>query len=196
MNTQKLLIAIAAAYDAMPSGRTSDTAAERSYEAFRREIIAMHNAIPVHTEPWDRPGQPYANSRELFADIEERSRLFVYAGGEDHPYFTRVENMMFRAVHDYCGHFLGRFQFGPAGELSAWKAHCGQFGGEAIPAMTAETLGQNCWVNYGPFRHLPPKDRPYAEQKASLLPEELWLPVLVPPEEVMIFGFPPRFPGM
>ena len=177
MNTD-LFFALAAAYEAMPTGKTGDPEAERSYEAFRRKVVAQLHTIPARVQRWDQEGQPYANSREMFADLEENGRLFVYTGGDDHPYLTRDENVMFRAVHDYYGHFLGRFSFGPLGELEAWKAQCRMFGHEAMPALTAETLGQNCWVNYGPFRHLPASERPFAEQKASLLPETLWLPLL------------------
>lgn len=169
---------IAAAYDALPTGRTSDPAAEQSYAIFRREMIDQFNMLPVRVERWGREGQPYANSQEMFADIIVHGRLFVFTGGEDHPFITRDENVQFRAVHDYYGHFLGRFQFGPKGEFNAWKAHCQMFGPEAIPALTAETLGQNCWVNFGSFRHLPPQQRPYADQKASLLPQDVWQKLL------------------
>ena len=191
-----LLRAIAAAYEALPSGRTGDPEAERSYAAFRQDVIRLRDAMPVRVEYWDAAGQPYASSTAMFADLERNERLFVHTGGTDHPFLTRAENAMFRAVHDYYGHFLGRFPFGPAGELNAWKAHCRQFGGEAIPAMTAETLGQNCWVNFGPFSHLPPAERPFAEQKAGLLPEELWLRLVdVGDVRVPRVGFPMRFPG-
>ena len=171
--------AIAAAYAALPSGRTGDPEAERSYEAFRLEVIEQYDALPVRVERWGREGQPYANSREMFADVYATGRLYVYTGGEDHPYLSRDENEMFRAVHDYYGHYLGRFQFGPMGEVNAWLAHCRMFGEEATRAMTTETLGQNCWFNFGPFAHLPPAERPFPEQKACLLPEFLWRPLLV-----------------
>jgi len=194
--TREQMEAIARAYDEMPSGRTGDREAGWSYEAFRVELIAQRRIIPVTVEPWPHAGQPYANSAEMFADVE-RGRLSVYAGGDDHPFLTRDENVMFRAVHDYFGHFVGRNSFGPLGEFRAWRAHCRMFSGGAIPALTAETLGQNCWVNYGPFSHLPPAERPFAEQKASLLPEELWLPLLVDGGDVYVsrLGLPMRFPG-
>ena len=180
MNSDLLFVlaALAAAYDALPSKRTGDPAAKRSYRAFLREVIAQYDALPVLVERWEREGQPYANSRAMFADVDSNGRLYVYTGGEEHPFLSRDENVMFRAVHDYYGHYLGRFQFGPIGEINAWLAHCRMFGDVAIHAMTAETLGQNCWFNFGPFSHLPPAERPYAEQKACLLPEHLWRPLL------------------
>lgn len=183
------LEAVARAFETIPSGRPLNRVAERAYAAFRREVVRQFEGLPVVALPWEAEGQPYANSQELFTDLEENGRLFVFTGGEEHPYLSRDETVKFRAVHDYYGHFLGRFQFGPRGEFRAWKAHCVMFSEEARPALTAETLGQSCWVNFGPFRHLPPSQRPYAEQKAGLLPPELWRPLLednlAPPERTV-----------
>jgi hypothetical protein len=169
--------AIAKAYEAMPQGRTGDLAAERAYAAFARETEEQYLRIPVSVEPWPFGGQPYGNSREMFDDLD-RDHLYVFTGGEDHPFLTRVQNIKFRAVHDYFGHFLERNQFGPGGEFRAWQAHCRMYSGEAIPALTAELLGQSCWFNFGPHAHLHPADRPYADQKASLLPDAVWRPLL------------------
>ena len=116
---------------------------------------------------------------------------------QDHPMLadTGIEegghkyllNDMFRAVHDYFGHALYGNQFGPRGEEHAWRAHRKMYSDEAAPAMSYETRGQNSWVNYGP--HMRRQDgslyqkgdpeyqdvltRPYAEQKANLLPDDL-----------------------
>jgi hypothetical protein len=60
------------------------------------------------------------------------------------------------------------------------------FSPEAVPALTTETRGQNSWVNFGehmrnPEGNVPKKgepgfvpatERPYAEQKTGLLPEQ------------------------
>ena len=175
MNDQ--LQAIAAAYESLPSGRTGDPQAEQSDESFRLEVIEQYRGLPVRVETWQSQGQPYATSSEMFADLDTNGRLYVYTGGEEHPFLSRDENVMLRAVHDFYGHFLGRFSFGPRGEVLAWRVHCLMFSEEAKPAVTAETLGQNCWFEFGPFRHLPRPLRPFAEQKASLLPEALWRPI-------------------
>jgi hypothetical protein len=63
---------------------------------------------------------------------------------------------------------------------------------EAIPALTNETRGQNNWVNFGPHMrdeagnllqkgapgYLPPAQRPYAEQKAGVLPAQIYADAL------------------
>jgi hypothetical protein len=104
------------------------------------------------------------------------------AGGE-----PLLVNDMFRAVHDYFGHAKEGYEFGPRGEYNAYLAHSKMFSKTAIPALTAETMGQNSWVNFG--KHLrdekgnipkkgeagykSPTERPYAAQKATALPNEL-----------------------
>ncbi len=96
-------------------------------------------------------------------------------------------NDIFRGVHDFFGHAKEGYQFGPRGEFNAWRAHSEMFSPEAQGALAAETLAQNSWVNYG--KHLrdaqgnpakkgepgyvAPKDRPFAEQKNILIPENL-----------------------
>ncbi len=96
-------------------------------------------------------------------------------------------NDVFRAVHDFFGHAKEGLQFGPKGELNAWREHSEMYSPEAQGALAAETLAQNSWVNYG--KHLrdssgkipakgeegfvAPPDRPFAEQKNIVIPDEL-----------------------
>jgi hypothetical protein len=86
--------------------------------------------------------------------------------------YPLIFNDVFRAVHDYFGHALYGNEFGPLGEELAWRVHSRMFTAAAVPALTTETRGQNCWVNFGPFAHLDPPERPYAEQKNFHLPEQ------------------------
>ena len=96
-------------------------------------------------------------------------------------------NDLFRAVHDIYGHALEGHEFGPEGELNAWAEHAKLFSPMALRALTTETHGQNSWVNFGrhirrpdgsiPMRGEPdwvhPMARPFAEQKAGILPDEV-----------------------
>jgi hypothetical protein len=98
-----------------------------------------------------------------------------------------LANDLFRVVHDVFGHAAQDNQFGPVGEEKAWLAHYRMFSPLARPALTAETRGQTCWMYFG--RHLrtsrgtligkgepdwtPVPQRPFAEQKAGLLPAEV-----------------------
>lgn len=105
----------------------------------------------------------------------------VNIAGKDLTY-----NDLFRAVHDYFGHSKEGFQFGPRGEHNAWAMHSAMYTPEARGAMGFETRAQNSWANFG--KHLrnekgeipkkgepgyvPLEKRPFAEQKAGILPPQ------------------------
>lgn len=165
--------AIALAYDLMPSGPPATVEALQSYLALRNEVYSQYCELAFRGIQVEATADPagYATSAEMFADIECNNRLIVFTGGEKHPFFRPIDNFRFRAVHDYFGHYLNRYSFGPNGEDNAWRFHCSMFSTIAKPAMTAETRGQNSWVNFGPHSYLPVSQRPFAEQKANLLPE-------------------------
>lgn len=115
----------------------------------------------------------------------------------DHPMLTPtgivvdgvelLANDVFRVVHDVLGHAKEGHQFGPIGEERAWLEHYGMFSPLARPALTAETRGQTCWMYCGPHLRdsagaligkgapgwVPVPQRPFAEQKAGLLPAEV-----------------------
>ena len=100
--------------------------------------------------------------------------------------YPQKYNDIFRTVHDLFGHAKEGVETGARGEENAWRQHARMYSPEARKAMTTETRGQNSWVNYG--KHLRqeggrvakkgepgfvrPQDRPYADQKAMLLPDE------------------------
>lgn len=95
-------------------------------------------------------------------------------------------NDLFRAVHDAIAHGMYADQFGPIGEEGAWNTHIRTLNDPwARWALTTETRGQNSWINYNKSRffkntdrllqpgeegYVPIKDRPFADQKAALLP--------------------------
>ena len=165
-----------------------------AYDALKREIKDQYDHLVsrgVKFEPWTKEGQPYANSKEMVADARGNRHLayFPSKGGfgsddrfNDHPLMEQVPghpegtvyNDLFRAVHDYFGHAIHGHQFGPTGELRAWVEHARMFSPLARKALTTETHGQNSWVNFGPHEpwKKPITERPYADQKAGILPEE------------------------
>tara|TARA_R100001443_G_scaffold19621_2_gene31381 strand:+ start:12338 stop:16423 length:4086 start_codon:yes stop_codon:yes gene_type:complete len=98
---------------------------------------------------------------------------------------TMTNNDVFRAVHDTFGHGMRGNTFGPRGEYNAWLAHKELYSPDAQRVMTTETLGQNTFTNYGQHMrddtgriigkgeagHIKPLDRPFADQKVALMPE-------------------------
>ena len=109
------------------------------------------------------------------------------SGYKDSQGQPMVVNDCFRAVHDYFGHGGTGSSFGPIGEENAWLTHSRMFSPDARRALTTETRGQNSWVNFGPHLRredgsIPKKDepgyvhpsqRPYGEQKTTLLPDDM-----------------------
>lgn len=171
---------IAKVYDGLQE-RNPDAATTAAYTAFASEIEAQYAAASkvINIERWTQEGQPYADSAEMRADVFNNNHIWVFEGGEPHPFLTQEQNTQFRAVHDLFGHAKTGFEFGPRGELNATRAHAQMFSKEALPALVTETIGQNSWVNFGEANAgLSAEQRAFAVQKADLLPESLWAPLL------------------
>lgn len=140
-----------------------DTSLTRAcYAEFVKECRAQFEALPVTVEFTD--ADPYENSFDLFEDIE-RGHMRVYTGGAPHPLLTAEENNIFRAVHDYNGHFLTRHGFGPKGETAAWVNHARMFSPLARLALHTETIGQVAFYFFNRDNR-----RRYADQKAFIFP--------------------------
>lgn len=144
-----------------------------------------------------RQGEPYKSSADMRRDVLDNNHLWIYGTtpetfgppGEDfsgHPLleetgressngYPMLANDELRAVHDYYAHLMSPVRFGPTGEEAAWRNHLATIENPwARWALTSETRGQNSWVNFG--AHVEPgtplRDRPFARQKAALLPIE------------------------
>ena len=180
---------IADLYDALPADDRKNPAVARAYTALASEVQAQWDFARqqgMEFLPWTKAGQPYQTSAEMAEDVKLNRRLYFFTGGEPHPFLGSPDaqgltlNDKFRAIHDYFGHAAGGYGFGPRGEENAWRAHSQMFSIEARRAMTTETRGQNSWVNFGrhnydaagTYKNIPPAERPYAQQKVALLPEE------------------------
>ena len=198
---------VADAYDLMKHN-PDDPKVKASYDALIRETKAQWDAAKAAgytLEPWPHPGQPYADSgspsKAMAEDVRNNKHLYYYTGGEvpeNHPLSGtdpatgETYNNIFRAVHDLFGHAKNGYEFGPRGEENAFLAHSKMYSDEAVPALLSETKGQNSWVNFG--KHLrdengdipkrgekgfvPATERPYADQKAGILPPEIVNPHL------------------
>src|ERR1700722_6769530 len=189
---------IAAAYEAMPVDDHSPET-EAAYRQLGKEIQQQwdfaEKKMGIQYESWTKPGQPYANSKEMCKDLLDNKHLFFFQGGSEPNKFLAEKdehglsiNDKFRAIHDTFGHASEGFQFGPRGEENAWLKHSQMFSPLAQRALTTETRGQNSWVNFGPQnfntdgsnKNIPPAERPYAVQKSALLPDWAteWKPIL------------------
>ena len=170
----------------------NDPSTKRAYDAFKKETLdqfqhllkAGYNFVPDN----DTIGQGggYTGAADMRNDVINNKLLRVFVGGDlppDHPlaepsfYVSQGHrfnyNELFRAVHDFFGHAHHGNHFGPRGEEHAYRLHSRMYSPQAVPAMAAETRGQNSWLHYGPYSQVPLEDRPYASQKAAIMPSHL-----------------------
>ena len=160
--------------------------------------------LQIMIEPFTGSDEPYDGSRSMRRDVLKNRHLYFLptdgAFGSDGAKAAfnwmqlsadieinghrLVMNDVFRAVHDIFGHAFPGTSFGPNGEERAWYCHACMCMPLARPALTTETRGQNCWVNFGPHMRkddgdlvyecdagwLPQAERPFAQQKNALLP--------------------------
>lgn len=161
-------------YDKTPD-QSDSPEVRRCYAAMVKEVglqwMILISKYKLHVEPFLDDFIPYKDSAEMMSDVSKNHHMWCYDGGEDHSLLTRRENFMFRAVHDAFGHCSHGAEFGGRGENLAWMEHCKMFSPNARRAMSCETRGQNAHVNwFGDHQSLPPRERPFAEQKALLMP--------------------------
>ncbi|WP_328375743.1 hypothetical protein [Micromonospora zamorensis] len=162
--------AIADAYMAAP---VREDRACSAYAAFCRETVQQYDFLVGRVE-FGGLGlsvrivdeDPYSNVKSMVEDVRRR-RLSVWASAASsnpHPYLTDSENDMFRAVHDVFGHAASGRGFDRHGEEAAWLKHSTMYSSLARRALTTETRGQNCALNF----HY--RGARFPEQKAALLP--------------------------
>jgi hypothetical protein len=187
---------------------------KKAYQALANETVEQWKSFQQEgytAEPWTKPGQPYANSKEMLADVTQNKHLYYFKTEEGYgsagitdamrasnpmlaasgvsfgPEKNVPVNDVFRVVHDIVGHGARGYEFGPKGEFNAYLEHSRMFSPDAKPALAAETLAQNSWVNYGPHLRkadgsipskgmegfVPMTERPYAPQKNIVISKEL-----------------------
>ena len=184
---------------AQTGAQNYDQLMKASYGAATKETADQFSRIPNKVEFWGpeeylqkdylaRAQQLGMKPAELMRQELSQGKPFQVFKDQTnpHPYLADVDpatgvnaNEKFRAVHDYFGHLGTKTPntFGPKGEENAWMAHRQMFSPLAEPALTAETRGQNSYVNYvDPTNvELRRKGKPTTEFAKNL-------PVLLPPE--------------
>lgn len=176
---------IARAYDQLRDVNP-DPAVKAAFDAMALEEEQMFNIASkyIKIESWTKEGQPYKNSAEMRADVFGKNHLWVFAGGDPHPYRNPDQVFRGRAVHDLFAHARTGFEFGPNGELNATRMHAQMYSENALPALIVDNIGQNAWVNFSDANEgLPPAKRAFAAQKVDLLPRALWARLLEEPRQ-------------
>lgn len=195
---------------AQSGARNYDELLAASYRQMAKETSDQFDALPLKFSFYRGNEGAYPNSKAMVRDVNENRHLAVYQGGEEHPFLNKIdpntglnENEKFRAVHDAFGHAVMANPFGAQGEEIAWALHQQMYSPLARLAMTAETRGQNSFVNYTPInaalraqiadidaklmqaRWMGRKDPELEKAKADLFSHWQYAPqrpVLLPPE--------------
>lgn len=165
----------------LDSGLKIELVSESPYKSSKEmvEDVKQGRLKIQRTDP-----QTYGESPDVFN--AGKHPMLRDSGLRDANGQTLLVNDIFRGVHDYIAHAAFGSTFGPLGEEAAWKAHLSTIKDPlARRALTTETRGQNSWVNYrdemlrdgvpikkGELGYVAPQDRPFANQKFALLPEE------------------------
>lgn len=190
---------IAVAYENMLVDNMQDPTVKQAYENLASELLEQYDALPVKVEIWNGKGEPYQDSKKRISskkmrdDVLTNNHIYIYKTTpetfgdgyifEDHPLLRStgrtdmngeplLYNDLLRAVHDYYAHTMTTAGFGEKGEEVAWMNHMRMTRDPlARWALTSETRGQNSWVNFREgIEDVARKDRPFATQKADLLP--------------------------
>lgn len=189
---------IANAYSALQHS-PNDPAVQKAYNALINETVQQYKDMQKEglkiSKIKEGMSNPYPTSKAMIEDIAKNKHLWYYPTEQGfgsssvdqskHPMLKVTDllddegkpmlaNDVFRAVHDYQGHYKGNNKFGALGEEKAYQQHKRMFSPEAVKALTTETRGQNSWVNYGPLgeaNRANPANTTYADQKAGLLPD-------------------------
>ena len=150
----------------------------RMFDEMADQTRFLEDQAGLTIEPWTGSGQPYGSSKEMVADLSDRSHHYYYptasgfgeTSGVIDPTMaafqtgsrpTRLRNDDLRIAHDLMAHAPGRHQFGPIGEERAWIEHMNLLPANTPSddwmrqALTNETRGQNSWFNFGPHLRRP-----------------------------------------
>jgi hypothetical protein len=185
---------LANVFDELPTNDLKNPLVKKAYKALAKSLEEQYKVLPIKVVLVDSTAEPYANSSEMRQDVSKRNRFRVYKTtpetfgppGSDfrgHPLLQDSEltdvngtpmlyNDLLRAVHDYFAHNLTETEFGPRGEMAAWRNHMAMTNDPlARWALTVETRAQNAWQNFrSGVQDLTLMQRGFADQKAALPP--------------------------
>ena len=94
------------------------------------------------------PGQPYESADQMRREVKKTGVLYISTDFNEHPIFTPLQNLKFRAVHDYIVHILpgeGGPDFSERGEMRAYNLHRRLAPPDTWPALFTEVAAQACY---------------------------------------------------
>ena len=150
---------VADAYEAAPD---YDKDALKHWDALNKSNHKLFKQIQSKYKVEFVDEDPYRTAEEMRRETEDTGVLKIYKGDSEHPYFSKEDNWIFRAVHDYYTHIITKTEdFDLRGELRAYNTHSKLVPPDALPALFTEVVGQVCYYIK--------KDK-FPKQKVSVLP--------------------------
>lgn len=124
---------------------------------FDESMIPSYNALMESTKKLFKQLQsklkvefvdynPYESRDQMNDEVKKTGVLKILSLYNDHPLFSKEENLMFRAVHDYFTHIISNQNFDLRGELKAYNTHAKLVPPDALPALFTEVAGQACYA--------------------------------------------------
>lgn len=175
------------------SAETSRDEIEKSesYKTLNANLIEQYEfllTLDLEIEAWDKEGQPYNTSQEMFKDVRDNHHFYYFKTDNtvdwdnelsiNYPFKEKYKDLyvndIFRIVHDIFGHFAYQHSFSENGEISAWKEHRSCLDYKALPALWTETRGQNAAFYYGDYKDIPVPERPFPVQRIVFPPKEFY----------------------
>lgn len=134
-------------YRELPEEGTRST--QEVYNQIAGIVVDLFAEIPVPVQ--FQKDDPYRDYADMAETVAEEQKLRVYNQHTDHPYFSHMEQLAFRAVHDWHGHLEADVDFTPEGEYKKFQ-HMQQYLNTAKQerVMFAEVVGQVGAVHYLP----------------------------------------------
>lgn len=122
---------------------------ERVKEHYR--IIAEVNAELFNLIPYKvifTDVDVYQSSKEMRERVAAENSIYIYKGGNDHPFLTPEENLKGRAVHDVFAHLVCGCPFSFRGELNAYYEQRNYYPKEVWATLFAEIPMQTAAYYY------------------------------------------------
>jgi hypothetical protein len=131
---------VAEAYEAAPE---FDREAAKHWKALNESNQKLYKRLMSKVTVEFVTGEdPYPDQATMKREVERTGVLKIMTDHSEHPVFSKEENVIFRAVHDYITHILTDTPFGLKGELRAANVHMKLVPAEARPALFTEVVGQ------------------------------------------------------
>lgn len=153
-------------------------------DSFIKQYDFIKKKTNIEIEPWEREGQPYSCSNEMFKDLD-KSHLFYFkteytkdekgTNSVNKPMLKKYDDLylndIFRIVHDIMGHYAFKNSFSQQGEIKAWLIHRSMMDSKGWVALWTETRGQNACFYYGKYKDIEIKKRPFPVQRQVKAPD-------------------------